>query len=99
MTSGNMALRRLLEELEELLAGFGEHWWAGRLLGFRETIDVNPDRARRELQTAFGGMGSLTDLQLSRFNGHVILESEEIDANEKLRSLVAEIWSELTSVS
>jgi hypothetical protein len=42
----------------------------------------------------FGGMGSLTDIIITRSNGHVV--EDEDHANRQLDALRSEIYAELT---
>lgn len=69
-----------------LLESVGEQDWAGRL----RDAKGDADRLRR----CFGGMGSLSDVQISPHNGHTLPAGADEDAlNDQLDALRTELWT------
>jgi hypothetical protein len=81
-------LVRLVDETSKLLEGLGETHWAGKLRTSIEAAAIDPWTMLRW----FGGMGSLTDLYLSKINGHAIATEDEASTNEELAQLTARIY-------
>jgi hypothetical protein len=67
-TGRDSALRDALVRLESFLTKHGETFWALSLRKVREGIahDDKRDKARAELDSFFGGMGSINDLYFDR---------------------------------
>ncbi len=76
-----------LDELIELLRHHGEEHWADWLAADRRSLTRHDSQGIEHLLSAFGGMGSLTDLHLSGVNGHRVTDAEESGANERLSTL------------
>jgi hypothetical protein len=53
----------------------------------------------RHLLGAYGGMGSISDLQIDPFNGHSVPEEDTQKVNEELRGLLTCIWKAATELS
>ncbi len=69
-------LKRLKQELTELilfLDKLGSEHWASVLKGILEQLNdpTTVEAGRRELESCFGGMGSLNDLCFSEMNGNL----------------------------
>ena len=64
MAPDNSALSEAIIRLESFLIKHGQTFWAGNLRGVRQNLaqDEQQIKARMELDSYFGGMGSLNDL-------------------------------------
>lgn len=92
----------LLEDLRSTV-GFlercGEQHWAAWLARDAERIRGGDVEGLRHLLSAYGGMGSINDLQIDPFNGHSISEEDALRANKELRGLLTNIWQAATELS
>lgn len=50
----------------------------------------SPATSRRRVQSLFGGMGTLTDVVITKRNGHEV--GNEVAANDELERLVDKLW-------
>lgn len=97
----DIRLARLIENLSEaatLLRDHGEtHWltWATTCCRELRTYDA---AAFDHVLGAFGGMGSLNDLLILRFNGHLVEPEQESAVNHRLSGLRTAIWSDATAL-
>lgn len=93
-----LRLETTLSELIEHLREHSEHHWADTLQliarGIADESALSVDR----LLTAFGGMGSLSDLVVSPANGHTVRESDVEAVNERLARLRAATWAEARAI-
>jgi hypothetical protein len=92
-------LNRLLQELRhdlnaaaEILSSVGETFWSSKLRDMADRVWERP-RLVGELETWFGGMGSLNDVYLCRHNGHKVEEMEEAAVNGRLRAVLGRIYA------
>lgn len=81
-----------LDELIALLCDHEERHWSAWLSGDAERLRQGDAAALEHLLSAWGGMGSLSDLYLCPENGHRI-EVRYVEAvNQELRRLTARTW-------
>ena len=80
-------LARVLDEITDLLARHGENGWREWIARDAGLIRADDFAGVEHLLSAYGGMGSFTDLFLSPLNGHKITEAEIEPVNERLRTL------------
>lgn len=95
----------LLEELELFLITHGDDGY-GTIIkeikqnlseGYKLNDDCLINNTLNELKHyAFGGMGSLTDLVISRKNGHIV--NDEISTNKKYWELLLVLQKKLKNV-
>lgn len=78
-----------LEEIVALLHAHGEEHWSAWLAGDLERIRKGDAYGIEHLLSAYGGMGSFSDLFLSPENGSRIAASEVGPVNERLRRLAS----------
>lgn len=78
-----------LDCLVALLRRHGEIHWAAWLERDAERLRKGDVSAVDHLLSAFGGMGSLSDLVLSPANGHAIAENDVESVNAELRRLAS----------
>jgi uncharacterized protein DUF6966 len=85
-------LEATLEEIVELLLAHGEKHWRAWLARDLDLIRAGDLYGVEHLLSAYGGMGSFTDLFLCPENGHAIARSEVDSANDTLRHLSSKAW-------
>jgi len=85
-------LTRILEKIVELLRTHGEQHWSEWLARDLELIRMGDAYGIQNLLSAYGGMGSFTDLYLCPENGSQIAESEVRPVNKKLRRLASQAY-------
>ena len=76
----------LLGEIEILLSGHNQQFWADRVAGCRKIAEQSDSDGVRRFLSSFGGMGSLNDFVLTRDEKTLGTESE------KLRSLLSQAY-------
>ncbi|MDF1595825.1 MAG: hypothetical protein P1T08_06990 [Acidimicrobiia bacterium] len=76
-------------ELAGLLRSFGEDVWAQWVERDVERIRAGDQYGVDHLLTAFGGMGSLSDLLIHPANGHDVEAADVLSANNQLTDLRA----------
>jgi hypothetical protein len=57
--------------------------------------DQLPASVRQEIYDLYGGMGSLTDVYISKLNNHLV--DDEKEANSLLEALRKSLWDEINS--
>lgn len=82
------SLAPLLDEIAALLRAHGETHWSAWLAGDAARIREGDPEGLLHFLSAFGGMGSLTDLVLCPENGHRIARAEVDAVNGRLRKLL-----------
>ena len=87
LDSGVQELRSTLVDLIELLRRVGEDHWADWLRADGERIANADASGLRHLLAAFGGMGSLSDLEIGPLNGHQTDGLDLSEANGELKAL------------
>jgi hypothetical protein len=88
-------LNSLLKSCETLLSSVEEPFWSRKIRDILErNISFFDKEVPKEILSWYGGMGSFNDLQLSKFNGHLILAKDEDKLNDKLDDLREEIYKE-----
>ena len=92
MNSEVERLASLVETTANFLSTVGEARWSTRLSGDAARIRARDYYGLHHLLSAFGGMGSISDLLLHPANGHDIRESEVEHVNGELRSLLNEVY-------
>lgn len=80
-----------LADASDLLDGHGEHRWARWLATDRDRIERGDGYGLDHLLSAYGGMGSLTDVMFSPANGNAANTDEGTRATEELRRLTSAI--------
>jgi hypothetical protein len=85
-------LEELLAEAISILRRYKVTFWADWLDGDLKRIQERDRIGLDHLLSAYGGMGSLTDVVVSPQNGHVIGEDEVEVVNEDLLRIVSEIY-------
>lgn len=76
-------------DLAELLRGYGERRWADWIEQDAERISTGDRDALEHLLSAFGAMGSLSDLLIHPVNGHAVKPADVVSVNERLDDLRA----------
>lgn len=78
----------------QLLASVGESFWSAKLSAFAATAQepLNADEAE-EVLSWFGGMGSFSDVLISRMNDHDVQPEQEDQLNAQLSELRSEIYA------
>jgi hypothetical protein len=84
-------LARLVEATVNFLTTYGETHWSAWLARDAARIRARDYNGLKHLLSAFGGMGSITDLLLHPANGHKISEAEIDHVNDRLRSMLNEV--------
>jgi len=92
MSDSASELETTLEEIVQLLRTHGEEHWRARLSRDLDLIRAGDLYGVEHLLSAYGGMGSFTDLVLCPENGHEIARSEVDSANDTLRRLSSKAW-------
>lgn len=82
-----------LDELIQLLRKHGENRWADALSKDKLGLEAHETRPVGRLLSAFGVMGSFTELFLHPSNGHAIKEEEVAEVEQRLADLSSQIWS------
>jgi hypothetical protein len=81
-----------MDEAVDLLRRVGEQWWSGWIAADRQAIERGDRRALDHFLSAFGGMGSLNDLQIDPHNGHHVGEDEVEAVNDLLSRLLGDAY-------
>jgi hypothetical protein len=87
------SLRQVLNETLELLDGAGERFWSEKI-----RMALGGPIPRQQILSWYGGMGSFTDLMLSRVNGHDVRDEDQERLNvrlDKLQSRINELARQL----
>ena len=84
-------LRQDLDAAAGLLSSVGETFWSAKLRDMAERVWERP-RLVGQIESWFGGMGSLNDVYLCRHNGHKVTEEEEVPINGRLRAVLGRIF-------
>ena len=87
-----------LVRLAALLESHGEHGWSTWIGTDLRRLESGDAYALDHLLSAFGGMGSLSDLVLHPLNGHDIAEADLDASNQQLGALRTEVWSAATNL-
>ena len=82
----------LLEETIELLRSYGVNPWADWLSRDVEYLKDKDLYGIEHLLSAYGGMGSFTDVFICPENGHNIQKSDVEKVNQRLNNLQNEIY-------
>lgn len=77
-------LLSLIEDAAALMRTAGEDHWAGWLERDAGLIRAGDFHGVQHFCSAFGGMGSITDLRIHPLNDHRVAESEVSSLNERL---------------
>ncbi len=92
--SNKEKLAKQLEKLKLLLNCHGVTHWPDRLNKSLDWIKKDDGRGVEEILSEFGSMGSLNDLRIFSYNGHLIsTPSEEKSVNLKLESYGRKIYT------
>lgn len=88
-------LNSLLISCETLLSSVGESFWSEKIRYMldRDIRDLDKE-IPEEILSWYGGMGSFNDLQISKYNGHLVLRKDEDRLNDKLNDLRSGIYKE-----
>ncbi len=81
-----------LDECELFLRRYSEERWANWLEQVSSSLRKGNIGGIYKLESAFGGMGSISDLLIHPINGHQIDESEVEKCNKKLRVSLSKIY-------
>ncbi|MFO1418139.1 MAG: hypothetical protein U1E83_05665 [Methylotetracoccus sp.] len=81
-------LLSLIDDAATLMRGVGEDHWAGWLERDAGLIRAGDFHGVQHFCSAFGGMGSITDLRIHPLNDHRVAESEISSLNERLGGLL-----------
>jgi len=85
-------LATILVEITALLERHGETYWREWLAGDAQLIRQDDVTGLEHLLSAYGGMGSFTDLVLSPLNGHKITQAEGESVNDRLHALASRAY-------
>lgn len=97
-TVADEPLLDVLSHLAALLEKHGEHWWSKVVREDPQQLRSGYSYALDHLLSAFGGMGSLSDLVLHPINGHDVSEANIEVSNEQLAALLERVWSEASEL-
>lgn len=87
-----------MEALAALLSRYGEQYWADWVRRDLEMIRLYERYGLERMLSAFGGMGSLTDLRIHPYNGHPI-SSDEIElVNDQLAALSDAVSRDVSAI-
>lgn len=86
------ALLSAASEASALLRRCGEARWACWLDTAAARIKLGDRYGLENVRAAFGGMGSLNDLVIHPLNGHQVSDDEVDAVNQRLSSLVSQLW-------
>ncbi|NGY04733.1 DUF6966 domain-containing protein [Solimonas terrae] len=81
-------LLHVIEEAAALMRSVGEDHWAGWLEKDARWIRASDFYGVQHFYSAFGGMGSITDLVIHPLNKHRVAESEISAVNDRLQYLL-----------
>lgn len=87
-----------LDDLATLLRDHGETQWLRWATTCRTELAAHRTAAFDHTLAAYGGMGSLNDLSILGFNGHLIDRGEESAVNVRLDELRTAIWDDATAL-
>jgi hypothetical protein len=93
MSDPTSQLEATLEEILQILGSHGEQHWYDWLSGDLALIRAGDLNGVDHLLSAYGRMGSFTDLWLCPENGHRIEKSAVTAINEILERLSSQAWS------
>jgi hypothetical protein len=80
-----------LRNLEDFMKRHAVKAWSDKLRNVRQQATNNLQELKRQVLDMYrGSMGSLTDLIISRVNGHEV--DDEKAANAQLDNMVHELW-------
>jgi hypothetical protein len=80
-----------LGALEQFMRRYRVNTWADEFLQVQQTAASDRQELKRRVLDLYrGSMGSLTDLIVSRVNGHEV--DDEAAANAELDRMVQELW-------
>lgn len=85
-------LLQLLEEAVKLMRSVGEDHWAGWLEKDAACIRASDFYGVEHFHSAFGGMGSITDLVIHPLNQHRVAASEVSPVNDRLQELLGRAY-------
>lgn len=80
---------KLLSDFSKFLKQYEEKFWSGKVDAL---IADHNNNSIAEIESWYGGMGSLNDLILSSVNGHKVNPTEEDSVNEKLDTFREQIY-------
>lgn len=96
-------MEELVEQLtacEALLRSAGEEFWASKL---SQVLKKNGDKIDlfviEQILSWYGGMGSFSDLLISKYNGHNLSGRDEREINRELNNLRSAMFIEATKLS
>lgn len=98
MESDTSKLINLLVELEELFRSNGVNHWADWLKKDIDLISSGDFEGVSHLLSAYGGMGSITDVYITPEAGYLITDAEVAQLNDRLSNLMSEIFSFATKI-
>jgi hypothetical protein len=98
MDSDTSKLLNLLVELEELFRASGVDHWADWLKKDIDLISRGDFAGVSHLLSAYGGMGSMTDVYITPEAGYSITDEEVSQLNYRLSNLMSEIFSFATKM-
>lgn len=85
-------------ELVSLLREFRADPWTDRVASGLQLIEAGDSQGLDRILALFGGMGSLNDLTIHPMNQHLIAEENVGEANDRLDSLRATVFSTARSL-
>ena len=85
----------LLNSMETLLKSVQEDFWSKKIEDFLKKYNDTGDIDIKEIESWYGGMGSINDLIVSRYNDHKIDENNEKAVNDELNILRKRIYKKL----
>ena len=93
MGTENQQLLTMLEDITTMLESYGESHWARWIADDANRLRSGDLTAITHFLGAFGGMGSLNDLAICPENGHRVIETETVAANDRLSQVLSEAYS------
>ncbi|PHM72196.1 hypothetical protein [Xenorhabdus sp. KJ12.1] len=76
-------IKKILKEISTLLGHNMEISWSRYIDKLRYRMDLEPDNAIIDIKALFGGMGSLSDLVLSKDGNPLVHENNKLDELRK----------------
>jgi len=77
-----------MTNMANLLDSASEVWWATKVRDVLSASSIDVD----EIISWYGGMGSINDLTISRFNGHAISREQEAPLNEQFDGIRTDLY-------
>lgn len=92
-------LLALAVELDSLLTTYGELRWAELVRRNADLIQRGQRNGVDSMLSAFGGMGSLSDVVIHPINGHQVEDDRIVPVNSELDRLRGDLYSHASALN